>query len=599
MKIERFVLALALLLAAQSWASAQDINYVVQVREPGERFYHVETELPATGGETLVSLPRWTPGHYVFENYSRFVHSFDATTLDGTPLRWDKVDHSTWRIQSAGNDRVRLSFDFQADTLSLSASLLKDDFGFFNGTNLFVYPETGLDFTSSVRIDLPDGWDVVTELEDGDAPFTYTASSYDELVDNPTFVGAFAVDSVVADDRTIRLAVYPASFMRDPARELSLNALQQIADYSNDLFGGPPYDRYTTLIYLETEPINWAGGLEHADSHLDVLPAIAFENAEVLMPMFGYRLLAHEFYHLWNVKRIRPSDLWPYAYDVDQPTPLLWVSEGFTDYYAYLILVRTGLWDEDSFWGGLADAISAYVNEPHVALEDASLSVWVDPIETPGNYYYDKGGLIGLLFDIEIRGATNNQHSLDEVMLRLYQDHYERDRGFTTDDILTYVAEYIGEDKTRDLYRRYVDGFEVLPLEETLAIAGVAYEAVEVTEPFLGIALGAGEEGPTVQLVVPGSPADEAGLREGDLLFQVGDVQIISSDWTQQFSEQYQGAAGQMIPLQVRRGGQDMTLEVRVTTRTRTENRVSALENVTEEQKMIRDGILTGTVASE
>jgi len=152
-----------------------------------------------------VSLPAWTPGHCELEDYARWVRHFQAGGDDGALLRWDKLDGNTWRIASG--------------------SLLKDDFGFFNGTNVFVYPEGRDDFRARVEFDLPEGWKVATELADGEEPGVYLASDYHEPVDNPTFVGHFAIDSVLVDDRWIRMAVYPARYFDDgrtPAREMSL-----------------------------------------------------------------------------------------------------------------------------------------------------------------------------------------------------------------------------------------------------------------------------------------------------------------------------------------------------------------------------------------
>src|SRR5688572_16338594 len=147
--------------------------------------------------------------------------------------------------------------------------------------------------------------------------------------------------------------MYPADRIGSEFGQQSLEALQKIADYLHDFFpGGAPYDRYTTLIYIEDGPLEWGGGLEHADSHLDILQAGLVTNPEAVTFLFS--LLSHEYVHAWNVKRIRPAEMWPYDYDREQFTPLLWVSEGITDYYGDIVLVRTGLWPAEQLWQGFA-----------------------------------------------------------------------------------------------------------------------------------------------------------------------------------------------------------------------------------------------------
>ncbi|HSG80668.1 MAG TPA: hypothetical protein VLC48_00340, partial [Gemmatimonadota bacterium] len=399
--IWRSFLTAVLVTAFASRAPAQEpVRYAVRVDDPTLKIYHVRVEVPAQGDTTYLSLPAWTPGHYKIENYVRYVRNFAAS--DGRlPLRWDKLDKDTWRIASGGAATVQVSFDYAADTLGLSFSLLRDDFGFFNGTNLFPYPEmdAGYDFPAELTLELPDGWRVATELEETADPFVFRARDYHQLVDNPTFIGHFAIDSVQVDGVWTRLAVYPAPYLRNPAREMALDALRKIAATIHGMFGGPPpYDRYTTLVYLDVGDFMFLAGLEHAESQLDVMPAVIFEQPRFSFSSYLFSLLAHEYYHAWNVKRVRPAGLWPYEYDREQFTPLLWVAEGITDYYGNVVLVRSELWTPDLFWLKVREAIQNVETEPaHAAVEDASLEAWIEPTFIDPYIYYDQGGLLGLL----------------------------------------------------------------------------------------------------------------------------------------------------------------------------------------------------------
>ena len=599
LNMRRFGFVTLLLLGFLTEAGGQEaVRYLVRVEDPGSKLYHVEAKLSPRGDTTYVSLPAWTPGHYKLENYARYVRNFEVT--DGErPLRWDKFDKDTWRIVTAGASTVKVSFDFPADTVELSLSLLRDDFGFFNGTNLFVYPESeaAYEFPAEVRLELPSGWKVATELQETDDPFVFRASDYHELVDNPTFIGHFAIDSVEVNGIWSRLAVYPAPYMRNPAREMALEALGVIAETIHGMFpGGPPYDRYTTLIYLDNDGFMFLAGLEHANSHLDLMPAAIFEQPRFTFRQYLFALLAHEYYHAWNVKRIRPLGLWPYDYDREQPTPLLWVSEGITDYYGDLILVRSGLWSRDLFWAMVREAIQSVEEQPvHEAVEDASVSTWIEPTFVDQYIYYDQGGLLGLLLDIRIRHATANRNSLDDVMARLYSERYLEGRGFTTGDFLGYVGEYIGEEAVREFYEKYVDGREPLPYRETLALVGMRYDQDTIIEPFFGVQVSPDRERRLiVRRVVPSSAAADAGLHLGDELLAVGSVDVVDDEWGDEFVEAYAGSIGEPLKVLYRRDGEDVVAETWVQTRTRYNYSLRPFAEPTEAQLAIKRGIEKG-----
>jgi predicted metalloprotease with PDZ domain len=596
--LKKWVVAFLSIPVVTSAAWSQDVRYRVRVEDPTVKVYSVEAIVPAQGDTTLVSLPAWTPGHYKIEDYARHVRYFEASA-DGRPLRWDKVDKDTWRIISAGTSEVTISFEYPAETVALDMSLLRHDFGFFNGTNLFVYPETpaGFDFSSEVRLELPEGWKVATELGGTSDPFVFRAQDYHELVDNPTFIGSFFIDSVHVDGVWSRLAVYPARYMRSPAPEMAMEALEKIAGTIHDMFDGvPPYDRYTTLIYLDNEGFLFLAGLEHTDSHLDLMPAVVFQQPRFSFRGNVYPLLAHEYYHAWNVKRMRPAGLWPYEYDREQPTPLLWVSEGITDYYGYVTLVRSGLWFPDLFWAAMREAIQNLETQPvHEAVEDASLNTWIEPTFVDQYIYYPKGGLLGLLLDIRIRHATGNNSSLDDVMRRLYRESYLQGRGFTTDHVLDYIGEFIGADAAREFYDNYVDGREPLPFSETLELAGMRFRQDTIVEPFFGVQVRADREDRIiVRQVVPGSSAAHAGLVPGDELLAVGTVDVLDEEWGADFVREYERSVGAPLTVVYRRAGEEIVSETNVRTRTRYTFSLSPLPEPTEEQLAIKRGIEGG-----
>jgi predicted metalloprotease with PDZ domain len=582
-------------LALAAAPAGAQVRYTVAVPDPGQPYYRVTAEFPDPGDTLLVSLPAWTPGHYVIENYARYVRSFEARDARGRPLDWDKLDKDTWRVAAGGAGPVRVTLEVWADTLELSMSRLTPEFGFFNGTNLFLFREARFDEPAEVRFALPPGWRVATPLEGG--PDLYRAPDYHALVDAPTFVGRFALDSLVVDGARYVVAVHPDTLFRDPARARFLDGLRRIAEAQHALFGGPAWSRYVVLVLLVTEPIPFAGGLEHANAHLDILPASAFADASGALGPFVLPLVAHELFHAWNVKRIRPAELWPYDYRVEQFTPSLWFSEGVTEYYAHVSLVRAGLWDGEGLRRYLEQSLSEVESEERpVAVEDASLDAWIEPVFTSPYSYYPKGALLGFWLDVRIRAATDNGASLDDVLRALYREFYARGRGFRPEELWALLARHLGAREARAFYEAYVDGREPLPYAQAFAEVGLRYVRDSVVEPFLGVFAVPADEGRGVRVlrVEPGSSAAEAGLRPGDVLLSVGGVRTDDALWGARFRGEFRGRAGVRAEIVFERDGEERRVQATVRTRTLYRHRVVPQPDADPRAVRIWEGILRG-----
>jgi len=554
---------------------AQGISYRVRVEDGPSRAFHVRAEFPvAAGQDTLrVSLPAWSPGSYEIMDYARYVHGFTATAGDGRPLFWDKQSKDTWRIATGGAARVAVEFATDPDSVALELSRIDPGFAFFNGTNLFPYPEgAGFDFPSEVEIEVPAGWRIATGLDAAGPPGRYRAASYHDLVDSPTFLGRFALDSVAVDDRTVRFAIYPDTALTPAVWDSVADALRRIAATEDRVMGGAPFPDYTVLVYAPAGELDWAGGLEHRNSQLDIIAQSFFatDRRTGALGDFTRPLLAHEFFHQWNVKRIRPAELWPYDYAKEQFTPLLWWSEGVTDYYADVALARSGLWTPEQFVAGMdADLQEVEDAAEIVAPEDASVDTWIHPtFVDEAQYYYPKGALLGLMLDIGIRDATRGARSLDDVMRVLLAQSGDRGRGFTTRELLDVIRPwYPGVD---DVYRRYIRGREPLPYDSVLPRGAIAVERREIRTATVGV--GVAQEvkgGVVVAEVVPGSLADAVGIRPGDVLLRVGDVRTTGPAWPLTYQSRYSGAAGQAIQVAYRHEGREVvrsnTVRVRAT----------------------------------
>jgi len=582
-----FVVALATPLRSQT------VRYEVSV---AQGLFHVSAEFAAAGKDTLyVSLPAWSPGNYEIQNYARYVHGFGARNASGAPLRWDRGDKDTWRVVTGGADRVTVDFDYSNDKIDLSLARTAQDFAEFLGTNLFMFEEGQLARPAEVRFRLPAGWQVTTALK-GPTNGVYRAADYHELADAMTFVGHFSVDSLQTDGKWIRIALWPASDY-SPAVARSLRAgIAKLAPVQNRIMGGAPYDEYTVFFNVIHGPIDFGGGLEHSSSQYDIMPAESF--ADLISGKLGdfiYPLLSHEFFHLWNVKRIRPAEMWPYDYHAEQYTPLLWWSEGVTDYYADLTNIRSGLWSTNEFLANATSDIGQVESAPEPwSAEDGSEATWINEVYVNSSQlYYPKGATLGLLLDIAIRDATDNAHNLDEVMRALYTRYYRQNKGFSTADLLNELRT-AGMPDVESFYRRYIDGREPLPYDSVFAKAGLRLR--RDTGPLLGINTRSTPAGEVqISAVVPGSAAEAAGIQAGDVVTAVGDVRVTADgNWAATFRSRYRGKTGQPLPIAVRRGDQALTLNATVREGPIGAGTLERVSNSTAKQAKIWQGLASG-----
>ena len=536
--------------------------YTVTIDPRADMFtIRAQFTFPQARDTVLLSLPAWSPGDYEINNYARWVHNV-RIEADGRPAAWDKADPDTWRIAAGGARTVMMEFKSNPDSLMLQFSGIDPDFAWLNGTNVFVYPE-GSDYTfpADVTIEMPQGWRIATALDDA-GPGRFHAASYHDLVDSPVYAGAIFLDSVVVDGRSIRFAAYPDSAVTRPVWDTLSSAIRRLATAQNRIVGGPPYQRYTILFMAPALDLTFGGGLEHANSQFDVIPMQAFANRQTgVLGNFTPSLIAHESFHLFNVKRLRPAEMWPYEYSRMQPTPLLWWSEGVTDYYGDVTATRGGVWTVDRFLESVQGNIAAVEQaaEP-VAAEDASIDTWISPtFVDEAQYYYPKGSLLGLMLDIRIRTATNNQHSLDDVFRTLWTNNYQRGRGFTTADLLTAIRQWYPD--VDSFYGRYINGRDTLPYTEILPLAGIAVTPTITRVPRIGISQNGPPKNGGVEIsgVAPGSLAAEAGLAAGDLLLSVGGIATSDpNDFGVAYRARYGNSDGQPIELVWRRGDQEM-----------------------------------------
>ena len=555
----------------------------------GQRQLGVAMTFNVSGTAPVVlALPAWSPGHYVLLWFSRRVSNFNPQQK-GASLDWRKLDYQTWEIRPRSAGTVRVTFKYLANAVDRAVAWTAPNFAFFNGTNVFLYPVgRGFNWPARVTIRTEPSWRIATGMDPAGVN-TFTAANYHDLTDMPFYVGRFAIDSTQISGKWVRLAFYPASTLTPARRDRTFGWLQKFLPHHIAVFGEAPFRNYT--IFQRSDTLVNGGGLEHQASQVDEVHVSQLD-ADYLPGLYS-----HEFFHAWNVKRLRPADLVPYRYDDAQQTTWLWVSEGVTDYYGALALVRGFVNDSTGFFAFIADEISSIASAPPTALSDASFDAWIGATDGSGGLYYPKGGFVGFLLDIMIRDASDNRHSLDQVMRTLYDQTYKRGRGFTPSDWWGEVSRAANGKSFADFARRYVDGREALPIDSVLALAALRVKSDTLREPRLGVGTATDSAGLTITQVAPTGAGAAAGLTSGDRLVSIGDVRISNDSSFDAFRARYNNTTATTLPLVVRRGTQTLTLQLPVRLLTRVRTVVSPIPNAPEKAVRIRTGILKGSTS--
>ena len=518
-------------------ATAQEVSYTVSITQPTTRLVDVTMEIKNAPGETVdVAMPMWTPGGYGSVWFAKNVQELYAEDVSGNRLPTKLVGTSQWQVANVTGD-LRVSYKVYVSPRRGYAQL--DDVHFRMtgvGTLMYVlgdapYPAPG---RVTLKVDAPEDWVMATGLEEI-APGTYTAPDYDTLVDAPVEAAA-ELEVLTFDDHGARYEVV----IRNPHnldRETFIAEIRAIVNEQAEMMGGVPFDRY---VFLMTGINTRGGGLEHLNS-----TTISYKRYDEPSSPDYHRLqfiIAHEFFHLWNVKRIRPEILGPFDYSGPQHSKNIYVSEGITDYYGYLTAARSGVWSHDEFYDELATVIETLQKKPGrliTSVEEASWRGWTrhdNPAHTEISFY-TKGSLIGLLLDLDIRARTKNSKSLDDVFRYLLAEHglpkpgFEEDTGFQ-DAVEIITAEGGGDADFSAFFSAYVAGVEELEYNAYLQHVGLRLDVTEDEKQFKASwQLETTMNGD--QFVVSGiefeGAAYRAGIMTGDVLLMLNDERIVAT----------------------------------------------------------------------
>ena len=519
-----FLIAVIVLSVFLARPCSATISYQLSLSKASQHLFQVTMNVPDVHGELTIQMPAWN-ALYEIRDFSSRVQQVGA--FNGShSLPIEKTDKLTWRIH--GDGLVTIRYSIYWDSPGPFASQLNEQHAFINPAMVFMYiPDRRNESIFLALQDLPTRWNVATTInlstfEAGrETAHTISATNYDEFTDGPIEIGEFKIFQLPATEPPIFVAVDGDNWKQTDVE----NTLSKICKYEVELIGGAPYKRYLFIYHIGKAAQGAGGGMEHADG-----TAINVSSGAQIAGVS-----AHEFFHLWNVKRIRPASLEPVDYTREQYSRALWFAEGVTSTYGSYALVRSGIWSKQEFYADLARQINELESRPAnrwQSAEQSSLDTWLDKYDYYNGpefsvSYYTKGQVLGDLLDILIRDRTENAKSLDDVLRKMNEDFARKGKTYRDSLDVRLTAETVAGGSFEDFFNKYVASAEPLPYAAVLAKAGLLLQKQQVVRAELGFAYARDDNGKAmVKTVESGSTAERAGLSTGDELTQFNDENV-------------------------------------------------------------------------
>jgi predicted metalloprotease with PDZ domain len=583
----------------------KSIAYRLSMPRPVSHLFEVSIliELPDELKDKPLQLQmaRWSPGRYGVFDFAKNVQEVRAVGSDGSKRQVTRVNDQTWSIAPAGSHAFTFSYKVFANDLDGTFSQLDPRHANYNGGSIFMYVVGHKPDPVKLEINAPPGWKIVNGRTEHPGQATWQFPNWDILIDTPTEIGPdWTQDTFDVNGKKYHVVVH--SFGAEGGKRPALvKDIEKIVRAEVGMWGPPEFDEYTFLIHFAADDHS-GDGMEHLTSTQIIQPGALGEPGVYEGTL---DTVAHEFFHVWNVKRLRPLELGPWDFTRPANTRGLWVAEGFTNYYGHLMMHRAGLSDDRKFLDREANTISRVEYLPGnrlMSAEESSLSApFIDGVEhvqltnlqNTAISYYPKGELIGMVLDLLVRGRSKGKASLDDVMRDMYEEfylkspnnsYYLRGRGYQTDDLERIVARRSGHDFS-DFFKRYVRDVQLLPYDDAFGHVGLRLVKTQAKEPFdAGLSIEFEDRKATIRAVVSGSPAEEAGLQAKDQIVSLAGKDI-GEDWQKTLAR---FKPGDSIPVTVKRDRRTIKTNLVLRQPERFDYKIEERPDATPEQKALR-----------
>ncbi len=525
------LIALFFMLLTSTAARSVTISFDVSFTEPQAHYADIRMNLGGISTEYVdIKMPVWTPGSYLIREFAKNVENVQAVSTSGQPVRVEKVSKNTWRVYAKKSD-FALNYRVYSFEISVRTPFVDASHAFLSPAGLFMYPSGMISQPSTVTVHLPAMWKKIsTGLEPvAGKENTFYAPDFDILYDSPIEIGNQDVFSFPVGGVNYEVAMYGGG--NYDKQRLAVDMPKIIAQEAA-VFGENPNKRYVFIVHNYNVG---SGGLEHLNS--TVLGVARFNYGTEAGHLAFLRLVAHEHFHLWNVKRLRPKALGPFDYETENYTTNLWIAEGFTSFYDKLSVHRAGLFSAEKYLEAVLGDIGTIENQPGnkvQAASESSFDAWIKyyrPNENTKNStvsYYNKGAVIALLMNLEILHSTRGQKSLDDVMKAVYTEYYQKQKRGYTDAEFRAMAEKIAGVSLSEIYDGYVNGTAPIDYNRYFGYAGLKLITDDAAKqnPLLGTTTAVKDGKTMITNVARGSAAWIDGLNVNDEVIAIDGIRI-------------------------------------------------------------------------
>jgi predicted metalloprotease with PDZ domain len=605
----RLLLTLGLILFGPLQSQTQTqygISYRLAMSRPASHLFEVTINVAIPANESTgfidLQMPKWQPGRYSIADFAANVQEFSARSPDRA-LAWSKIDDQTWRVQRQGSRNLTATYKVFGDDLSGTFGQLDTGHANYTGGEIFMYISGHKPDPVELHVEPPSDWRVINGRTERPNQHDWKYPNYETLIDNPTEIGPdWTVDDFNVDGKTYHIVVHSRGD-EGGRRPAFVRDLEKIVRAEVGMWGPPEFDSYTFLFHFAADDRS-SDGMEHLFSTQIIEPGILADRTAY------YGALAtgaHEFFHAWNVKRLRPVELGPWDWTRPAATRALWIAEGFTQYYGIEMYHRAGFENSEGFLRNIADTIGTIENSPAARLMSAEASSMAAPfidsaiqrqrtnLPNTSLSYYLKGELIALNLDLLIRGWTGGQRSLDDVMRRAYDEfylkspkdsYYLKGRGYSIEDFTRVTSEVAGRNMT-DWFEKYVRGLDALPYDEALSAVGLRLVKSPASQPYTAGIVVDRDDRQSLRLgaLRNDSPAERGGLQQGDVLLSIGGTSVSRENWMSVLNRYKQG---DRISVTVRRFRRTVELSIELGTPDLFDYRIEEMPNASAQMKVLR-----------